>query len=420
MAVEKDSRRFGRKAISVEEARTRALQAISAVGTEKVDLLQASGRRSAADVFSEEPVPSFRRSGMDGFAVRAVDTAPASTDSPVRLKVVDDIPAGQIPRRALASGEAARIMTGAMIPEGADAVVMLEMTDTEEGGGEPRIVLKRAIKPGANVSEAGSDVALGELLLKRGAWIGASEIALLATVGKAGVSVYRRPRVAIVATGSELLRPDEPLISGKIRNSNSYMLAAQAGSAGAAVTVHDIMPDELDLLLPAVRRLMDENDLVITTGGVSVGDYDVMTDLLHEWGGQLLFNKIQMRPGSVTSAAVANGKLLFGLSGNPGACFAGFELLVRPVLKALQGAADPHPREVMAAIGEDYPKVNAYPRYLRGRLSIEDGRAVAAATKTEQSSRLLPGLGANAFMVIPPGGNGVPKGTLIPIVLLEE
>jgi molybdopterin molybdotransferase len=394
------------------------LDIATALPSEEVALAQSFGRRIAVDAVAGEPVPHFRRSGMDGYAIRAEDTANAATDNSVTFDVVEHIPCGAVPKATITSGTAARIMTGAMLPEGADAVVMLEMTETRQDGEHTTVSVKRTVASGANVSPVGSDVSEGELLLPRGSRIGAAETALLATLGMASVPVYRKPKVALLATGTELLVPDAPLVPGKIRNSNSYMLSAQVTDAGGVPEIIRSVPDRLELLSGLVEELMESYDLLITTGGVSVGDYDIMTDFLYEWGGTLLFNKLMMRPGSPTSAAVRDGKLLFALSGNPGACFAGFELLVRPTMYAMQGDARPEAASSLAVLECDFPKVNAYPRFIRGRRRTEKGIVYASPLGEDRSSRLLPGLGADCFIVIPPGGQGLSKGELVEVLPL--
>jgi len=411
------SRRFGRTAVPVEEARRRILARVSPVGAESVPLAAAYGRISAIRAIAAEPVPHFRRSGMDGFAVRSADTAGASSAAPVVLRVVGEVACGGVPATGIAPGEAMRVMTGAMLPEGADAVVMLEAVSEAPPAG---VALRRPAAAGANVSEIGSDVPAGTAVAEPGRRLGAAEIALLATVGLEAVDAYRRPRVAIVATGSELLPPGAPLAPGKIRNSNAAMLAAQTRSAGGVPVPFEAAPDDLAAISAAVAEGLASCDLAITTGGVSVGDYDFVTDLVRRSDGELLFDKVQMRPGSVTSAAVRSGKLLLALSGNPGACFAGFELFARPAILALQGHPRPEPPAFEARLAAAFPKPNAYPRYVRGRWWSEGGALYAEAGVGDRSSRLLPGLGADGFIVIPPGGTGAEAGTLVTVVPLRE
>ncbi len=414
------SRRFGRTAVPVEEARNRLLAHIVPTGVESVPLMSAFGRIAAERVVAADPVPHFRRSGMDGYAVRSLDTVGAASESPTALRVVGEVACGDVPEAALAPGTTMRIMTGAMLPEGADAVVVLEAVATGAlPDGTPCVLLRRPAAPGANVSAVGSDVSAGSAVAVPGHRLGPGEIALLATAGRTMVNVYRKPRVALLATGSELLQPDSPLVPGKIRNSNAYMLAAMVASAGAEPIPLGTAQDDMGIIADALKEGLEICDLAITTGGVSVGDYDVVTDLLHEWDGKLLFNKVQMRPGSVTSAAMRGEKPLLALSGNPGACFAGFELFARPLLLALQGVPRPATRTFEARLAEAFPRTNAYPRYVRGRWWSEGGTLYCAAGGDDRSSRMLPGLGAECFVVIPPGGTGTAAGTLVKIVPLH-
>ncbi|WP_166237771.1 gephyrin-like molybdotransferase Glp [Paenibacillus turpanensis] len=426
---EKWRRRFQRKAVSVEEARRLILQYAAVMDAEQVRLEQSFGRVCAERVAAAEPVPHFRRSGMDGYAVRAEDLAGATPQEPALLRVIESVPCGTVPALAITPGTAAKIMTGAMVPEGADAVVMIEMTElagheaqaaAEAGGRAAAVVaVKKPVPAGANVSAVGSDHPAGELLLAAGARIGAAEAALLASAGRSTVAVYRRPRIGILSTGTELLPIDAPLAPGKIRNSNAYMIAAQVRSAGGEPVIGTAVSDEPAALSESIEQLLESCDAVITTGGVSVGDYDILTDYLHEWSGTLLFTKVMMRPGSPTSAGVHRGKLLFALSGNPGACFAGFELLVRPALQAMLGSAAAEPSPFSAILAADFPKVNAYPRYIRGRSWIEQTAVYVEPMGADQSSRMYPGKGADCFIMIPPGGSGLPKGTVVSAIRIQ-
>ncbi|HZG55950.1 gephyrin-like molybdotransferase Glp [Paenibacillus sp.] len=415
--------RFRRRAVSVEEARRRVMDAVRSLPAERVPLLDALGRFAAEPVAAQEPQPHFRRSGVDGYAVRAADTAGATSAAPAALRVVGAVACGDVPRFAVKRGEAARIMTGAMVPEGADAVVMLEQADEAAsahlGGDAPIVKLRRGAAPGANVSAIGSDLAAGAVVAAPGERLGPARLAALAAVGRADIAVHRRPRLAIVPTGSELLPATAPLAPGKIRNSNAVLVASLACADGAFPVAYDPVPDEPGALARTLERAFETADVVATIGGASVGDYDVVGDYLLSTEVELLFNKVAMRPGSVTSAGVRGGKLLVALSGNPGACAVGAELLLRPALRALQGSAAPAPARSSAALAEPFEKTNAYPRYVRGRCWSENGRLWAAASPGDRSDRQEPGLGADCFVVIPPGGTGTPAGTIVDIVPLD-
>jgi molybdopterin molybdotransferase len=407
-------RRFERTAISVERAQQLVLERVRHMSQEKMPLEQSYGRRSAIECKTTDPIPHFRRSGMDGYAIIAAATAGATSEAPIQLQVIGELACGEVPKQDIAVKTAMRIMTGAMLPESADCVAMQEMASEQMINGERFISLKRELSAGTNVSEIGSDVPVGEVIVQQGTLLGPAEFALLASAGLTEVIVFRRPRVAILSTGSELLSIAQPLEPGKIRNSNLYMLAAQVLNTDAEPVLFEHLIDHSEKIRDMVRQAFESCDVVITSGGVSVGDYDFVADLLTQSEVDLLFHKIQMRPGSVTSAAVnANGKLWFALSGNPGACYAGYELFVKPALLAMQGHPSPLPKQWSAILAEPFAKVNAYPRYIRGRLWSEGGQLFAIPTAREQSSRMYPGLGADALLIIPAGGSGLPAGATI-------
>ncbi|WP_438445239.1 molybdopterin molybdotransferase MoeA [Gorillibacterium sp. sgz5001074] len=411
--------KFNREIIPAGEAQSRVMQHVRPGAAELVRLEDAWGRRLAEDLTAAHPVPHFRRSGMDGFALRSVETAGASVETPVRLKVAATIPCGEVMREPLLPGQAARIMTGAAVPDEADAVIMFEQTDSVVEDGVAYVSVHKEMRPGANVSEVGLEMRQGELLLEAGRIIGAGESALLAMFGHSQVRVAVRPRVAVFATGTELLRVDEPLVPGRIRNSNGYMLAAQVREAGAVPFIMEAIPDDVELAKKAILRAMDEYDAVVTTGGVSVGDYDILYDLTQQWDGELLFNKVAMRPGSPTTAGVRNGKLLFALSGNPGACFVGFELFVRPALYAMQGVRQPLPAEHQAVLSVDYAKGDKFTKYLRGvRTVAEDGTVYVAPVGIDASSITVSIRDSDCLIVIPFGENGVQKGETVRVIPL--
>ncbi|WP_337589389.1 gephyrin-like molybdotransferase Glp [Paenibacillus contaminans] len=410
--------RFRRKAVQVEEAQRKIIELVRLGESEVVRLEDAFGRRLACDVHAANDMPHFRRSGMDGFAVQAEATAGASPESPVTLEVIENIPCGSRPAKAVNGKTASRIMTGAMVPDGADAVIMLEMTETFERDGKTFISIKKEILAGQNVAPIGVEVTTGELILEKGAKINAGEAALLAAFGIGELSVFKRPRVAIFSTGSELLDIHSPLEPGKIRNSNTYMLAMLVRDAGGIPQLHESIPDDAELAMRRISAAMAASDFVITTGGVSVGDYDIMADIFDAWDGTMLFNKVTMRPGSPTTAGMWKEKFLFALSGNPGACFVGFELFVRPVLWGMQGKMEVTPPKATAFLGEDFQKVNAYHRFVRGKSYVENGRLLVKQTGPDRSSLMLSIKDSDCLIVIPPGGSGTSAGELVDIIKL--
>lgn len=407
------SARFRRQTLQPEEAQKLILEHAIPLNVEYVPLYEAWGRRLAESIIAPHPYPPFRRSGMDGYAVRTVDLQMASSINPVFLKVMESLPCGVEPRHEVGAGQATRIMTGGMVPLGADAVVMLEMTVTEERNGIPYVQISKSVAAGLNIAEIGCEIQAGETLLSPGKIIRSGETALLASYGYALVPVMQRPRVAVLSTGSELLEIEEPLVPAKIRNSNAPMMAAMLREAGAEPVMLGKVPDNADAAQALVRHGLQTCDLLLTTGGVSVGDYDVMVDVLAAPDVNLLFNKVAMRPGSPTTAAVIEGKLIVALSGNPGACFVGFHLFVAPALKAKQQEANPALQSFEAFLGAEFPKVNAYRRYIRGRTELRDGAVWVIPTGDDKSSLMTTIVDADCLIEIPPLKEGLEIGQLV-------
>ncbi|MFC5529915.1 gephyrin-like molybdotransferase Glp [Cohnella yongneupensis] len=406
--------RFRRHALLPEEAQRLILECVRPLEIERVPLLEAWARRLAEPLVAPHPFPPFRRSGMDGYAIRAADVGAATAERPITLEVVESLPSGVEPTRAIGAGQAARIMTGGMVPEGADAVVMLEATKHVGKADEPHFVqISKPVLPGLNIADIGCEIQNGATLIPAGALVQAGESALLAACGYATVAVARRPRVGILSTGNELLEVGEPLAPAKIRNSNLPMLAAMIREAGAEPILLGQVPDDRDRAGALVTEGLSRCDLLLTTGGVSVGDYDVMVDVLAAPDIRLLFNKIAMRPGSPTTAALRKDQLIIALSGNPGACFVGYHLFVLPVIKRLQHVDNPYATPFQAYLGVGYPKVNAYRRYIRGRMNIVDGLVKVWPTGDDKSSLMTTIVGADCLIEIPPLKSGLEAGQLV-------
>lgn len=412
--------KFGRQAIDVTEAQRRIRPFIRLQKCTAVELHHAYGRRIAEDIVATHDLPHFVKSGMDGFAVKAEDLRGATPDKPVVLEVNQTIPCGTMPSLALQNGQASRIMTGAPLPAGADTVVMFEMTEDRKIENKPFVAVKKQVEKGRNVSLIGEEIKVREFLFGAGSRINAGEAALLATFGYDRVNVFDKPRVAIFTTGSELLDIHSPLEPGKIRNSNFYMLSALVQEAGGEVVQFKMLPDDKERAKRILHGTIDEADLFISTGGVSVGDYDIMADIFDELQGSLLFNKIAMRPGSVTTAGVVHHKLVFGLSGNPGACFVGFQLFVLPVLLAMQGKKNPCPETFAAHLNGDFTKGSVYTRFVRGRSFIEHGQVFVEPVGRDQSSVTLSIKDSDCLIIIPPGGKGKQAGQIVEALKLHR
>ncbi|WNR45517.1 molybdopterin molybdotransferase MoeA [Paenibacillus roseipurpureus] len=409
--------RFGRQVISVDEARAKLYEYCQPAKVEAVPLERSIGRTLAVDIYANHNVPHFRRSGVDGYAVRSKDILTASPETPALLQVIERIPSGTVPTRTIGAGMAARIMTGAPVPDGADAVVMLEMTDSlqDEAQTNAHVRIKKNVQAGSNITPIAGEIAHGDALIAKGSQIGAGEIAILATFGFSEVSVFCKPTVAIFSTGSELLQVEQRLQPGKIRNSNSYMLAAQVEAAGGSAQIMPVLSDDPRHVQAALEAILPDVDLVLTSGGVSVGDYDVLVDLFGHFEGKLLFNKVAMRPGTPTSAAVWKGKLLLALSGNPGASFVGFELFAKPLMKAMMGSQQPVGEAHTAFLDVPYDKPSAYPRYIRGTTRLEAGTVWVRPAGIDKSSIMVSIKDADCLICLPAGGSGYARGDRVQV-----
>ena len=409
-----------RNPISVGKCVSKVMEYAKTGIKEMVQLELAHGRFLAEDLIADHNVPWFNRSPYDGFAIRAVDTEKANSDNPTTLKVVGEIGAGMVFNKQVRPFEAVRIMTGAQIPQGCDSVIMLELVKEYTERNQKFIEIRRCLSKGQNISFEGEDVKKGTILVKKGTYINPGIIAILATFGYSEVPVAKKPVVGVIATGSELLEVREPLTFGKIRNSNSHMILAQIERAGGNVKYLGKLNDDFDSCLAAVKTALSEVDILVTTGGVSVGDYDYLPAIYEKLGASVLFNKVAMRPGSVTTVAQLNGKLLFGLSGNPSACYVGCELFVRPVIRTYLFSGSPHLQREKAYLGEDFVKPNPFTRFVRGSLSYSNGQLKVSPSGFNKSGAVSSLARTNVFIVLPGGSRGYTKGMVVDVLLLED
>lgn len=415
------SRRFARRAVKVEYAQSLIMQHVRQLDGEYVTMDSCLHRRISEPLFSKEGMPHFRRSGLDGYAVLGEDASFATPQNPACLKVIDEVPAGSVSSKQVMAGTAIRIMTGSAVPDGANAVVMFEQTEEFEADGQVWVRVKHKVAQGQNITGIGDEITPGQLLMGTGTRIGPGQIALLASLGHARVPVIRRPVVGILTTGSELIAAGDPLQPGKIRNSNDSMLSAQIEQYGGRAMKYGTAPDDLDSITRTIQAAIQECDMLIISGGVSVGDYDVMAGFFSSMNGEgmeMLFNKIAMRPGSPTTAGVIDKKLVFGLSGNPGACFIGFELLVRPALLAMQGMGDPFSHPIQAVMADDFGKGCPHDRYIRGQMSHAHQQVTVTALVKNNSSMLVSIQDANCLIRIPAGSRGVAAGQQVEVMPL--
>ena len=403
-----------RKPIPVAEAGRLVMEYAQTIGTENIPLEDTYGRILAEPIIAKHDVPPFDRSPYDGFAVRAEDTTGASGDNRVPFNVIGEIGAGHVGDREIGEGEAYRIMTGAPIPINADAVVMLEQTIEQKDA----FTLRKPFTSGENISVQGEDAKDGEKLIEEGAFIHPGTIALLATFGYAQVNVAKLPVVGILSTGTELLGVEEKLTPGKIRNSNGPMIAAQLTRMGISHKSYGMLVDDLDACTETVKKALDETDVLITTGGVSVGDYDYLPAIYERLGAKVLFNKVAMRPGSVTTVAVLGDKLLFGLSGNPSACFTGFELFTRPAILQMMGAEKPYMPRMKGILGEDFTKPNPFTRFVRAVWETTEEGIVVVPAGFNKSSAVSSIARGNCIIVLPSGTRGFTTGMEVDVLLL--
>jgi molybdopterin molybdotransferase len=396
--------------ISIHEALDKVLAAARPLGAEEVPLLQAFGRAAADRIISPEEVPSFANSAMDGFAVSGAELVAGRRE----FRVTVDIPAGRFVSDPVAPGDAARIMTGAPLPPGVDTVVQVEHTSVDDDV----MIVEQVPAQGANVRRAGEDVTAGDVLFERGARLGAAETGLLAAVGVERVRVARRPRVAILATGSELVAAGRPLQPGQIRNSNSFTAYGQVVAAGADPILLGIARDDVE----ETRRLMAaalENDVVLTSGGVSVGDYDFVKQVQEELGVERRFWGVATKPGKPLAFGVRGGTLVFGVPGNPVAAMVSFEMYVRPALLALQGRPDVYRPWFFAESAEPVGRTKDRTEARRCRLVHSEG-AVRLTTTGPQGSGILSSMaGAEALCFVPPGHPGGAAGEELLVMLLD-
>lgn len=408
-----------RTPIEVDEAIRRVMKHAKRGAKMYVPLEKCHGYFLAEDLVSDHAVPPFDRSRYDGYAIRSEDTKNAPAEM-VELEVAGEIGAGSVFTKKVEKNEAVRIMTGAEIPAGCDAVVMLEDVTEVERNGKKYIRFNRECSPLENITETGEDAEKGEVLVKKGTSINPGVMALLATFGYKQVPVASKPRVGILTTGSELLPIDAPLEPGKIRDSNSYMLIGQIERAGGIPISLGQFADDFDLCYRQMVESLDKVDILLTTGGVSVGDYDYIPAILEKMNADVLFNKVNMRPGSVTTVAEVDGKLFFGLSGNPSSCYVGFEIYARPVIRYFSYSDSPYSRKVNVTLGEAFPKANPFHRFVRGKIRYENGGAVGHSVGLDKPNIVTSLADADALLLLPGGDTGYQKGTVVPAVLLED
>jgi molybdopterin molybdotransferase len=396
--------------VPIEEAQRIITAHVGPLGTDIIDTRHADGRVLSTDLVSHEDMPDVPKAAVDGYALIASDaTAPR--------QVLAEVVAGSNAQVVVTPGSAVRIMTGAPVPPGADAVIMVEQTDEQHGV----MQVQRAVRTGDNIHTVGQDIQNGALILAHGTPIGSAATALLATLGHMQIAVYQQPRVAVISTGDEVYEPDAPQRTGGIRDSNRYALLAAIREAGCIAVSLGIARDDLTVQRTAILAAADQADVLLTSGGVSMGTRDLIKPLLAELG-TVHFGRIAFKPGKPTTFATIErpGRqplLVFGLPGYPVSSLVSFEVFVRPALRRMLG--DAHPERPTATVVLRDPIRPSFdrPEYQRAIVHIEDGRLVARSTGAQGSSRLLSLRGANALIHVPAGEQVFPAGATLQALL---
>jgi molybdopterin molybdotransferase len=402
--------------LSIDDALNIILENTPFLAEKHIALTEAEGYFLRRDALSDLDLPPFDRARMDGYAVRAVDTESALSGRPARLRAIGEAAAGHAFDGVVGVGEAVRIMTGAPLPPGADAVQKIEVIHLLDNGW---IEIDEPVKPGQFVSPRGIEARAGEVMVRRGERITPSVAAVLASFGCARVTVSRKPRVAVLSTGTELVEVDQKPGPSQIRNSNTYSLAGYARSAGCETVSASLVLDDLDATRTAIADALKEADVAMLSGGVSMGDYDLVKPALRDLGAKVWVEKVAMHPGKPTVFARLGEKIIFGLPGNPVSVAVSFHLFARPALLKMQDA-----REI------DLPRVRAYlTRPVKGapprrshqpaRLVIREGRAEADPLKWSGSSDLIAFMGADALIVVPEDCQGLSEGELVDVILIR-
>jgi molybdopterin molybdotransferase len=404
--------------LTYHEALQRVLDSVAVSPARRVPLDEALGLVAAADVTCPGPVPPFDNSGMDGFAVRAADVAGATAQTPVRLRVVEDLPAGRVADRAVDPGTAHRIMTGAPLPAGADAVVPVEGTSS---AGD-HVEIRRAVREGANVRRAGEDLAAGVSVIARCDILRPADIGLLAVAGCATVQVHPRPRIAIITTGDELVDVADEPGPGRIRDANLHAVRAQAVAFGALPVTFPRVPDRREEVARALRQAATDTDVIVTTGGISMGEYDCVKDMLDELGAERIFWRVAQKPAGPLGLWQLHGTPVFGVPGNPVAAMLVMEEYVRPLLRRMMGFARLFRPERTGTLETPWTRRAGDDRlhFLRVFMREEGGELHARLSGPQGSGVLSSMARANALALIPGDVASIHEGGRVLLHLIEE
>jgi molybdopterin molybdotransferase len=401
----------------IEDALNIILRHTPVLDEEEVRLAQSLGRVLRRDCVSDLDLPPFDRARMDGYALRAAETAGASPEHPVRLRAIGEVAAGQVFDGRVGAGEVVRIMTGAPAPPGSDAVEKIEVIRVLDDGS---IEIEAPVKSGQFITPRGVEARVGDVMVKSGERVTPPVAATLASFGAARLKVSRKPRLSLLSTGTELVEVEEQPGPSQIRNSNTYSLAGYAEAAGAEVLSAGITPDDFDATRVAISEALSTSDVVMLSGGVSMGDYDLVKPALNDLGAEILVEKVAIHPGKPMVFAKFGEKIIFGLPGNPVSVAVSFHMFARPALLKMQGAIDIHLPRMRAYATK--PVKGAPPRrsYQPARLAIRDGRAEADPLKWSGSSDLVAFMRAGCLIVVPEDRQSLNEGELVEVISLRD
>ena len=385
----------------------------------RVGLDDVLGRVLSEDVRSDIDMPPFDKALMDGYALQGADIASASEDTPVTLDVIEEIPAGTVPQKRVECGQAAQIMTGAPVPDGADTVIMVEDTEPQIDAKKVRVL--DTTETGRNIARLGEDVRVNQAVLQANTVIRPPEVGILAAVGHIPVEVYRQPVVGIVATGSEVVEPHQKPKPGQIRNSNGYSMAAQVLRSGAQARYLGIVEDDIQALIQTIGEGLETCDIVALSGGVSAGEYDLVQDGMRDLGVEVLFDRIRMKPGKPLTYGVKGARQVFGLPGNPVSSVVGLELLMRPAIKKMQCMTDPHLPTVRTVLSADFRQTPGRKQFVPAH-SVPGKNGVWESTWVGHhgSADLFSMARANSLFVVNAEDAHVPAGTELDLILFNS
>lgn len=400
--------------ITLENAQEQLLSLVKAARPEHRPIDKCFNRILAEDISATCDFPPFARSPLDGYAVRSEDVAGATANTPVTLQVIDNIPAGTVSSKVLSAGTAMRIMTGAPIPAGADGVIRFE--DTEEYG--DKVIIHAGVNATKNICAQGEEIVNAEKVLLKGTRISSSSIGLLAMFGITSPLVYERPKIGILSTGSEIIRMNEPLTPGKIRDTNSQMLMMEVLEAGGVPIMLGRVPDDNESIVKAIQDAT-ACDLILTTGGASVGDHDLIDKVYQTIGAELLFSRVAIKPGMPVLAGKWGERLLIGLSGNPAAASVSYKLIVRPVLKKMSGDRQIWHNRAKATLSEVFLKTSPTRRFVWGKYSYSETGISVTPLLHQGNGMLRSRPEANCLIEIPSDNSPLRPGDRVEILILE-